>query len=77
MCKQVCFLCEQCFRRYGEPFFAAGWSTSICSRSLSCAAAVGRISYIVIRLLRGDAKKIKGSFWVIAALFVAMLLLTH
>ena len=37
----------------------------------------GLISYIVISLFCGDAKKIKGSSWVIAGLFIAMLLLTH
>lgn len=37
----------------------------------------GLISYVVISIFCGDLKKIKGSTWVIAALFVAMLLLTH
>ncbi len=35
------------------------------------------ISYIVISIFCGDFKKIKGSSWVIAGLFIAMLLLTH
>ena len=39
--------------------------------------AFGLISYIVISVFCGDIKKIKGSSWVIAALFIAMLLLTH
>ncbi|MBR5287072.1 MAG: hypothetical protein IKU34_00585 [Clostridia bacterium] len=37
----------------------------------------GLISYIVISVFCGDAKKVKGSSWVIAGLFIAMLLLTH
>ncbi|MBQ9086419.1 MAG: NCS2 family permease [Clostridia bacterium] len=45
--------------------------------NISYGIAFGLISYIVISLFCGDAKKIKGSSWVIAALFVAMLLLTH
>ena len=45
--------------------------------NISYGIAFGLISYIVISLFCGDAKKIKGSSWVIAALFIAMLLLTH
>ncbi len=44
--------------------------------NISYGIAFGLISYIVISVFCGDAKKIKGSSWVIAALFVAMLL-TH
>ena len=45
--------------------------------NISYGIAFGLISYIVISLFCGDAKKIKGSTWVIGALFIAMLLLTH
>lgn len=39
--------------------------------------AFGLLSYIVISVFCGEIKKIKGASWVIALLFVAMLLLTH
>ncbi len=45
--------------------------------NISYGIAFGLISYIVISVFCGDIKKIKGSSWVIGALFVAMLLLTH
>ena len=45
--------------------------------NISYGIAFGLISYIIISVFCGDAKKVKGSSWVIAALFVAMLLLTH
>ena len=45
--------------------------------NISYGIAFGLISYIIISIFCGDTKKIKGSSWVIAALFVAMLLLTH
>ncbi|MBQ8831183.1 MAG: NCS2 family permease [Oscillospiraceae bacterium] len=45
--------------------------------NISYGIAFGLISYIVISIFCGDFKKIKGSSWVIAALFVAMLVLTH
>ena len=45
--------------------------------NISYGIAFGLISYIVISVFCGDFKKIKGSSWIIAALFVAMLLLTH
>ena len=45
--------------------------------NISYGIAFGLISYIVISIFCGDAKKIKGSSWVIAGLFIAMLLLTH
>lgn len=45
--------------------------------NISYGIAFGLISYIVISVFCGDFKKIKGSSWVIAFLFVAMLLLTH
>ena len=45
--------------------------------NISYGIAFGLISYIVISCFCGDFKKIKGSSWVIAALFIAMLLLTH
>ena len=44
---------------------------------ISYGIAFGLISYIVISVFCGDAKKIKFGSWVIAGLFVAMLLLTH
>ena len=45
--------------------------------NISYGIAFGLISYIIITLFCGNPKSIKGSSWVIAALFVAMLLLTH
>ena len=45
--------------------------------NISYGIAFGLISYIIINLFCGNVKKIKASSWVIAALFVAMLLLTH
>lgn len=45
--------------------------------NISYGIAFGLISYIIISIFCGDFKKIKASSWVIAALFVAMLLLTH
>lgn len=45
--------------------------------NISYGIAFGLISYLVISSFCGDFKKIKGSSWVIGALFVAMLLLTH
>lgn len=45
--------------------------------NISYGIAFGLISYIIISIFCGDVKKIKGSSWVIAALFIAMLLLTH
>ena len=45
--------------------------------NISYGIAFGLISYIIISVCCGDIKKIKVSSWVIALLFVAMLLLTH
>ena len=45
--------------------------------NISYGIAFGLISYLVISVFCGDFKKIKGSSWVIGALFVIMLLLTH
>lgn len=45
--------------------------------NISYGIAFGLISYIVISVFCGDIKKIRGSSWVIAFLFIAMLLLTH
>ena len=45
--------------------------------NISYGIAFGLISYIVISVFCGDAKKIKSSSWIIAGLFIAMLLLTH
>lgn len=45
--------------------------------NISYGIAFGLISYIVINIFSGDIKKIKGSSYVIALLFVAMLILTH
>ena len=45
--------------------------------NISYGIAFGLISYIVISIFCGDGKKIKGSTWVIGALFIAMLILTH
>ena len=45
--------------------------------NISYGIAFGLISYVVIGVFCGDLKKIKASSWVIALLFVAMLLLTH
>ena len=45
--------------------------------NISYGIAFGLISYIIISIFCGDGKKIKTSSWIIAALFIAMLLLTH
>jgi len=45
--------------------------------NISYGIAFGLISYIIISCFCGKAKEIKSSSWVIALLFVAMLLLTH
>lgn len=45
--------------------------------NISYGIAFGLISYIVISVFCGDFKKIKLSSWIIAFLFIAMLLLTH
>ena len=45
--------------------------------NISYGIAFGLISYIIISVFCGDIKKIKPSSWVIALLFVAMLILTH
>ncbi len=45
--------------------------------NISYGIAFGLISYIVISVFCGEFKKVKGSSWVIGALFIAMLLLTH
>ena len=45
--------------------------------NISYGIAFGLISYIIISVFCGDIKKIKASSWVIAFMFVAMLLLTH
>ena len=45
--------------------------------NISYGIAFGLISYIVISVFCGDAKKIKLSSWIIAALFIAMLLLSR
>lgn len=45
--------------------------------NISYGIAFGLLSYIVISIFCGDAKKIKASSWVIAMLFIAMLVLTH
>ena len=45
--------------------------------NISYGIAFGLISYIIISVFCGDMKKIKASSWIIAILFIAMLLLTH
>ena len=45
--------------------------------NISYGIAFGLIAYIVITIFCGDIKKIKPASWVIAALFLTMLLLTH
>ena len=45
--------------------------------NISYGIAFGLISYIVISVFCGDIKQVKASSWVIGALFIAMLLLTH
>lgn len=45
--------------------------------NISYGIAFGLISYIVISVFCGDIKKIKPASWIIAVLFVTMLLLTH
>ena len=45
--------------------------------NISYGIAFGLISYVIISVCTGDIKKIKASSWVITALFIAMLMLTH
>ena len=45
--------------------------------NISYGIALGLISYVIISVCCGDIKKIKLSSWIIAFLFIAMLLLTH
>ena len=45
--------------------------------NISYGIAFGLISYLIIGVFCGDFKKIKIGSWIIGALFVAMLLLTH
>ena len=45
--------------------------------NISYGVAFGMISHVVISIFCGEAKKIKPSTWVITALFIIMLLLTH
>lgn len=45
--------------------------------NISYGICFGLFSYIVIRVFTGKAKEVKAGTWVIAALFLAMLLLTH
>jgi len=45
--------------------------------NISYGIAFGLISYIIISVFCGDIKKVKLSSWIIALLFIAMLLLTH
>lgn len=45
--------------------------------NISYGICFGLFSYIVIKVCTGKAKEIKAGTWVIAALFLAMLLLTH
>lgn len=47
------------------------------SYNISYGIAFGLISYVIIHIFTGDLKKIKGSSWVIAFLFIIMLALTH
>lgn len=45
--------------------------------NISYGIAFGLITYIIINVFCGEGKKIKLSSWIIAILFIAMLLLTH
>lgn len=45
--------------------------------NISYGIAFGLISYVVIKVFSGHAKEVKAGTWVIMALFLAMLLLTH
>ena len=45
--------------------------------NISYGIAFGMISYVVISVFCGEAKKIRAGSWVITFLFIAMLLLTH
>lgn len=47
------------------------------SYNISFGIAFGLISYVIIKLFTGKIKEIKGGTWVITALFLAMLFLTH
>jgi len=69
------------FYAVGEMLFDLGNCEKSVEWLLTCnityGIAFGMIAHVVISLFCGDAKKIKGSTWVITALFIAMLLLTH
>lgn len=47
------------------------------SYNISYGIAFGIITYVVVNLFTGKAKEVKISTWIIALLFVAMLVLTH
>lgn len=47
------------------------------SYNISYGIAFGLISYVLIHLCTGKVRQIKGGTWVITALFLAMLFLTH
>ena len=62
--------------RFSVPaFLALAVMPFTCNISYGIAFAL--ISCIIISAFCGDIKKIKTSSWIIAVLFVAMLLLTH
>ena len=47
------------------------------SYNISYGIAFGIITYVIVNLFTGKAKEVKISTWIIALLFVAMLILTH
>ena len=47
------------------------------SYNISYGIAFGIITYVIVNLFTGKAKEVKISTWIIALLFVAMLVLTH
>ena len=45
--------------------------------NISYGIAFGLISYVVIRLFTGEAKKVNAGTWIVSILFLAMFFLTH
>ena len=79
-------LSRLCYMLYSATYYNTAVSDSLfnliyylCGTVFSAwrGIAFGLISYIVINAFCGNIKGIKVSSWVIAAMFIAMLLLTH
>ena len=45
--------------------------------NISYGIAFGLISYVAVKLISGEGKEIKAGTWVVMAMFLALLLLTH